>query len=148
MPILIGSAANAWRTNAGAATSAEPATVASSTRRRVIAFTRYFSFLVLNSSHIVQVCYGCLSQQAERISRSLQLHGLELSRQDDFEQLAVVGIIQHCVLDPRRLQPGRARPHRHLALPLEFRSDPALQDIDHLHMYVVIVPLRNHRGIA
>src|SRR6188472_3270561 len=127
MPILIESAANTRRRNAGAATSVEPAMVASRTRRRVIAFTRYFSFLVMNSSHIVLLYDDRLSRQAEvSFDRPLQLDGVELRRQDDFEQLAVVGIIQHGVLDPRRLQPGRARAHRHLALPLEFRPDPPL----------------------
>jgi hypothetical protein len=52
------------------------------------------------------------------------------------------------VLDARRLQPGSARAHRHLALPLEFRPDPPLQDIDHLHMHIVIMPLRDHRRVA
>src|SRR5262245_26110378 len=97
MPILIGpDCATAWRRNAGAAISAEPASVASSTLRRVTALTRYFCFVVIMSSLMVS-CYDLL-----------ELDGVELCRQDELEQLAVVRIVEHGVLDLRRLQPGGA----------------------------------------
>src|SRR5437879_4748472 len=74
-----------------------------------------------------------------RIERRLfQLHGLEVRRQDDFENLAIAGIIEHHMLDARRLDPGAARPHQHFALPVDLGLDPALQHIDHLKIDGVV----------
>jgi hypothetical protein len=50
----------------------------------------------------------------------------------DFEHLTIVGIVEHSVLNARRLQPSGAFAHRDLALTLKFRFDPPLQDVDHL----------------
>src|ERR1700730_7496909 len=104
MPILIGPAcASTCRSSAGAAISAEPASVPSSTLRRVMALTRYFCFVVTISSLVF--CSMTASVPGRRPCL-FELHGVEFRRQDDLEQLAVVGIVEHGVLDLRRLQPG------------------------------------------
>src|SRR5580704_5294599 len=76
-----------------------------------------------------------------RLPRSLQLDRVEFRRQDDFEQFAIVRIIQHGVLDLRRLQPARAFDHGHLAGAIILAFDPAFEHVDHLKFDVVIMPL-------
>ncbi len=77
-----------------------------------------------------------------------QFNRLELGRQDDFQQFAVVGIVEDHVLDPWRLGPAAALAHRDLALAVELRPDPALEHVDHLEVDIVIVQLGDLRGIA
>src|SRR6516225_1743810 len=77
-----------------------------------------------------------------------QLYRFELRGRNDFKQLAVVGIIQHGMLDARGLQPGGPLPHRDLPFPFEFRFDPSPENVDHLYIHVVEVALRYHRRIA
>lgn|SRR6266498_1013362 len=79
-----------------------------------------------------------------------QLYGFELSGQDDFEHLAIVGIVEHRVLiiNPWWLQPSGAFAHRDPALPLEFRFNPPLQDVDHLDIHIVEMTLRHDRRIT
>ena len=48
------------------------------------------------------------SRIAQAQSGLFQLHRLEVGGDDDLQQLAVIGIVEHPVLDARRLQPGRA----------------------------------------
>src|SRR5258708_37596 len=80
--------------------------------------------------------------RSSRIERnSIQLHRLEIRRQDDFQHLAIVGIIEHDVLDARRLNPGAARPHQDLAVTVDLGLDPALEHIDHLKIDGMIMPL-------
>src|ERR1700751_4269977 len=52
------------------------------------------------------------------------------------------------MLDARGLQPGGPLPHGDLPFPFEFRFDPPLENVDHLHVHVVEVALRYHRRIA
>src|SRR5580704_12962429 len=75
------------------------------------------------------------------LSRSLQFDRVEFRRQDDLEQFAIVRIIQHRVLDLRRLQPARAFDHGHLAGAVILAFDPAFEHVDHLKFDVVIMPL-------
>src|SRR5262252_10266384 len=77
-----------------------------------------------------------------------QLYGFELSGKDDFEHLAIVGIVEHSVLNARWLQPSGAFAHRDLALTLKFRFDPPLQDVDHLDIHVMEMTLRHDRRIT
>src|SRR5262249_41093373 len=77
-----------------------------------------------------------------------QLDGLEIRRQDDLQQLAVVRIVEHRVLDPGRLQPARAFAHRHHAGALVLALDPALEHVDHLEVDVMVVALGHFCRIA
>src|SRR5262249_10379024 len=61
---------------------------------------------------------------------------------------AVVGIVEHGVLNTRWLQPSGAFAHRDLALTLKFRFDPPLQDVDHLDIHVAEMTLRHDRRIT
>src|SRR5438477_1839767 len=80
--------------------------------------------------------------------KSFKLDGVEIRGQHDLEQLAIGRVIEHAVLDLRRLQPAGALLHGVHALPLELVLDPAVQHVDELQLDVVVVPLRNHLGIA
>src|SRR5215472_8878494 len=75
-------------------------------------------------------------------------HRIELRRQDDLQELAVVGVVENAVLDAWRLGPARTGAHHDLSLSLVFSLNPPLEDIDHLEVDVVIVALGNHRRIA
>ncbi len=75
-------------------------------------------------------------------------HRPEIRRQDDLQELNVVGVIQDHVPDLRRLGPAAALLHRGLALAFHVGLDPALEHIDHLEFDVVIVELRHFLGIA
>src|SRR6516165_10399777 len=141
MPILIGVAAVACRRQAGAATSAEAATALLRIVRRVA-----LSRIIMASSLMIELLRAVPARFLSR-DRLFQLHGLEVRRRDDLKQLAVVGIVEHGVLDARRLQPGCALVHGH-HLSVIFAFDPALEDVDHLQLHVVIVPLRHHLRIA
>jgi hypothetical protein len=58
--------------------------------------------------------------------QSLQLDGLEIRRQHDFQHLAIVGIVEHLVPDTRRLEPAASCPHHVRAGTFELGLDPAL----------------------
>src|SRR4029077_20625991 len=77
----------------------------------------------------------------------LELDRVELGRQDDLEQLAVVGIVEHGMLDLGRLQPARALAHG-LDLAVVLALHPALEHIDHLEVDGVVVTLGDHLGNA
>src|SRR4029077_2329992 len=70
-----------------------------------------------------------------------QLHRLEVRWQDDLQHFSVVRIVEHLVLDARRLDPGAAGTHHVRTLAFELGLDPALEHIDHLKFDVVIVQL-------
>src|ERR1700738_2466000 len=76
-------------------------------------------------------------------ARLLQLDRLELRGQDHFQHFAVIGIIEHDVLDARRLDPRAALAHHDRALAVELGLDPALEHIDHLEIDVVVMALGN-----
>src|SRR5207245_2165166 len=67
-----------------------------------------------------------------------QRHSLEVGRQHDFQQLAIVGVAEHGVLDLRRLDPARAGVKRVHALALKLAREGALEHIDHLEVDVVV----------
>src|SRR6185295_11348160 len=86
-------------------------------------------------------CYLLLGKQ--RSSTLLQLDGLEVRRQDNFQDLAVVRVTRHRVLYARRLDPAASLFHYDRSLSLQVGLDPALQDVDHLEVDLVIVTLRD-----
>ena len=77
-----------------------------------------------------------------------EFDGPKLRGQDDFEQFAIIGIIEDQMLDPRRLGPAAALLHQGLALPFHVGLDPALKHIDQLKLDVVKMQLRDFRRIA
>ncbi len=56
------------------------------------------------------------------------------------------GIVEHLVLDARRLDPAASGPHHDGALPVELGLDPALEHIDHLEVDIVVMQLRHFLG--
>src|SRR5262249_22826436 len=74
---------------------------------------------------------------------SLQLHRLEVGRQDDLQHFAIVGVAGHGMLYARWLDPAASLLHDDRALSLEIGLYPALQHVDHLEVDLVIVTLRN-----
>src|SRR2546422_9532496 len=67
--------------------------------------------------------------------KSFELDGLEIRRQHDLEQLAVGRVIEHAVLDLRRLQPAGALLHGVDAPPPELVPYPAGQHLDALQVH-------------
>src|SRR5215207_4076748 len=76
----------------------------------------------------------------------LKHDGVELGRHDHFQHLAIIGIVEHGVLDARRLDPAGASLHGDRPLPFEFRLQPAFEDVDHLKIDIVIMRYRHLLG--
>src|SRR5216684_916197 len=78
--------------------------------------------------------------------RRLVLGGGEVRRHDDLEHFAIIGVVEHRVPDLRRLDPAAALSHDVLALPLELVLHPALEQIDHLELHIMVVALAHLVG--
>src|SRR5262249_31497200 len=70
-------------------------------------------------------------------------HRRKIRGQDDFEDFAVVRVIEHHVLDAWWLDPRASRPHHDRPLAVELGLDPAFEHVDHLEIDVVVVALRH-----
>lgn len=64
-----------------------------------------------------------------KIHPALELFGIKISRHDNLQQLAIVGISQNRMLDVGGLQPTRSLAHHHL-LTIVLALHPALQAIE------------------